>query len=97
MSEIETLKVSEQLGRQAETFKQSDLGRYLDGAFEQDIDRAKEELLLLDPYEYKSLPDLQVKIASIQRNAHLAMALQNYISEVVTNGQQATHQLESNE
>lgn len=97
MSEIDILKATEKLGKEAEILIQSELGRYLNGAFLQDIERAKEDLLNIDPYSFKSLQEIQVAISELQHKANLAISMQNYLAEIVTNGQQATHQLEAAE
>jgi uncharacterized iron-regulated protein len=94
VSEIDTIIAVEQLGTQAKSFLESDLGKYLDGSSIQDIEAAKDDLLNLDPYQSTDLKDLQNKISSIQKRAQVAQAIRGYLAEAITNGAQATHQLE---
>ena len=85
------------LGKEAELFIQSDLGKYIDGCSLQDLDAAKESLLELDPYEFKDLTGLQNKIISLQLQAKVAQKLRDYLAETVERGRQAEHQLETEE
>ena len=94
MSEIETILATEQLGTQAKSFLESDLGKYIDGCSKQDIEAAKDELLALDPYIFPDLQLLQNAISSIQQKARVANSIREYLAEAITNGAQATHQLE---
>ena len=83
------------IGDQAKAFLQSDLGQYLKGVASQDLQAAKDALFLLNPHEYKELVPLQNAILAIQKKGQMALDLDGYLSEAITNGQQALHQLES--
>lgn len=85
------------LGKEAELFIQSDLGKYIDGCAKQDSESAKYALLELNPYEFTNLTDLQNKIVSLQLQAKIAMKVIDYFSETVNRGRQAEHQLETEE
>jgi hypothetical protein len=74
-------------------FLKSDPGKYLIGVAEQDTKIAKDQLLEIDPYKYTTLADLQNAILSIQREANVAMALQNYIGVAIVEGEQAEQHL----
>lgn len=97
MSEIDLILATEKLGIQAKAFLESDLGKYLSGCAMQDLDTAKDDLILLDPYIFGSLSELQNKIYSLQRKARLAESLRQYLAEAITNGEQAMHKLENEE
>lgn len=88
-------KIIEKLGYEAEKLVKSDLGKYLDGVYQQDLNEAKLALLEIDPFSYKTLTDLQNQIAALQFNVKLAQKLQSYLSDTIINGRQATHQLEN--
>lgn len=85
------------LGKEAEKFVVSDLGKYLDGAAGQDIEAAKEEFLELNPYEFSSLVELQNKISDLQHRAKVAIAFRSYVTETIERGRQSEHQLETEE
>ncbi|MCR4308116.1 MAG: hypothetical protein NUV80_06165 [Candidatus Berkelbacteria bacterium] len=85
------------LGKEAEVFIQSDLGKYIDGCSKQDMESAKQALLDLDPYAFKDLVELQNKIVSLQTQAKLAMKVIDYFAETINRGKQAEHQLETEE
>lgn len=84
-----------EIGEQAKAFLQGDLGRYLEGCAQQDLTQAKDELFDLDPYKYTELVALQGAISAIQRKGKIALDVQQYLAEAITNGSQALHQLES--
>ena len=94
MREIDTVIAVEQLGIQVKSFLESDLGKYIEGCTRQDVESAKDELIALDPYLFTDLPLLQNAISSIQEKARIAESIRGYLSEAITNGAQATHQLE---
>lgn len=97
MSEIDLILATEKLGIQAKSFLQSDLGKYISGCALQDVEAAKDDLILLDPYGFTSLAELQNKISSLQQRARIAESLTQYLAEAITNGEQATHKLENEE
>jgi hypothetical protein len=94
MDEETVLIATEALGDEAKAFVKSDLGQYLSGIAEQDVNEAKRELFKLDPYSIHSLPELQAKIASIQMRAKVALQIDGYINEAITRGIQASQQLD---
>lgn len=85
------------LGEAAKQLVESELGKYLDGMSLQDIDAAKEELVDLNPYEFKSLNELQNKISELQFRAKVALTFRSYIAETIERGRQAEHQLKYEE
>lgn len=91
--DVQHLIAEEELGERVRAFLQTDVGKYLAGVVQQDIEEAKTKLLELDPYTFKSLQDLQSEIAGLQTKARIAEKLAGYLSEAVIKGDQATHQL----
>lgn len=83
-----------EIGEEARRFLATELGKYIDGCTEQDIENAKDELLELDPYVSKTLKELQNAISQIQQKAINAASLRGYIAEAIINGDQAIHQLQ---
>lgn len=90
---MKDLEAAMELATDFKKFLQSDPGKYLIGCAEQDTKIAKDKLLELDPYKYKTLTELQNAILSIQREANIAMALQNYIGVAIVEGEQAEQHL----
>lgn len=91
MTENETLQ---RLGLEAEKLIASDLGKYLDGVYLQDLEEAKEAFLELNPFQYTTLELLQNAIAELQAQVKIAQKVRTYLSETIINGRQAA-QLES--
>lgn len=97
MSQNNILAASEKIGIEARSFLESDLGKYISGCAMQDSEVAKDELMILDPYTFNTLAELQNKISSLQLKAWLAKSLTQYLSEAIDNGKQASYQLENEE
>lgn len=94
MDDTQILIATELLGDEAKAFVKSNIGKYLSGCAEQEVEEAKRELLALDPYSIHSLNELQAKIASIQMRARVALLIDGYLTEVITKGTQASQQLD---
>lgn len=75
------------LGRDAEDFIQSDLGKYLIGCAEQEAQDALEGLKRIDPYATKEIIELQNRIWR-------ADSFQSWIAERIIQGKQAMQQLD---
>jgi len=86
-----------ELGEEAKRFLNTELGKYIDGCSQQDVDNAKDLLLELDSYSFTDLQSLQNAINAIQNKAKTAQDIRIYIAEAITNGQMAEHQLDQNE
>lgn len=83
------------IGEAAKTFLASDVGRYLIGSMEQDLQSSKDACFDIDPYKYATLVDLQNALATAQGKGRRALDMQAHLSEAITNGEQALHALES--
>lgn len=94
MDDTQILIATEALGDEARAFVKSNIGQYIAGCAQQEVEVAKTELLNIDPYSVHSLQELQAKIAAIQMKARIALELDKYISEAITRGQQASQQLD---
>ena len=75
------------LGRDAEEFIQSDIGKYLIGCAEQEAQEAMEELKHVYSWRRRKITELQNKIWR-------AESVQSWIAEIIIKGKQATQQLE---
>lgn len=93
MNEIQLI-ASQQLGDEAKAFLKSNIGQLIIGCAEHDVREAKDDLLKIDPYEFKTLAELQSKISSLQLKAKIALQIDSYLSEAITSGEQASHQLQ---
>lgn len=83
------------LGEAAKSFLSSDVGRYLIGAMEQDLQAAKDACFDIDPYKYGTMVELQNALAAAQEKGRRALDMQAHLSEAITNGEQALHAIES--
>ena len=81
------------IGEDMKAFLNSDVGKYILGCAEQDIQEYRESLQELDPYKYTTLADLQNAIADISRKAEIAGLVKGYIADAIIRGQQAEHTL----
>lgn len=86
-----------ELGEKAKEFLGTELGKYINGCSLQDIDEAKDRLLEINPYDYKTLEELQNAIVSIQKGAKVAEGVRLYIAEAIQRGEQALHKLSEEE
>lgn len=75
------------LGRDAEDFIQSDIGRYIIGCAEQESHEAMDQLKRVYPWRRRKIQELQNKI-------HRAESIQSWLAELVIKGKQAIQQLE---
>lgn len=86
MSETE-LYAEAILGRDAEEFAQSDIGRYVFGCAEQEAQEALSQLKNVYPWRRRKITELQNKIWR-------AESVQTWLSELIIKGRQAQQQLE---
>lgn len=75
------------LGRDAEEFLNSDIGRYLIGRCDQEIDEAQELLSTVSTWRKRRIQELQNRI-------YRAKSLKVWISELITNGKAAEAAME---
>lgn len=75
------------LGRDAEDFIQSDIGRYIIGCAEQESYEAMDQLKRIYPWRRRKIQELQNKI-------YRAESIQSWLAELVIKGKQAIQQLE---
>lgn len=90
MSSEQELYAEAALGRQVEGFFQGDLGRYLLGCADQEIESAMDELKHVHPWRSRKIRDLQNKI-------YRAESFKVWLSELIIRGQQALATLETTE
>jgi hypothetical protein len=70
------------LGRDAEEFLASELGRYLIGRADQEIEEAQDALAKVSPWRRNRIRDLQAQIWR-------AKSVKGWLAELVTNGKAA--------
>lgn len=85
-----TLVAEAALGRDAEEFLGSDLGRYMLARAEEDERSALDELAEVWPWRRGRIAQLQLKVKN-------ARAFRNYLADLVITGKQALDTLESRE
>jgi len=78
------------IGRDAEEFLKSDIGNYLLGCADQEIDEAMHELKNVHPWRTRKIKELQNKIWR-------AESFKQWLAELIIRGQQALQNLESDE
>lgn len=88
---------SYELGEDAKRFMGTAIGKMFDKISQEDIEAAKHSMMSLDPFKFKTLADLQNKIATIQRQGEIATAVRGYIATAIENGRQAEHLLTEEE
>ena len=91
----EELLAEDLLGREVKEFLLTNVGKYIDGCTQQDIQSATDEMMAIDPYAYTSLAELQNKISSIKLKALIGESLRGYMADAIVKGNQALHQLEN--
>lgn len=91
--EDQALLAQDQLGVEAKKFRDSDIGRYLQGVAAQDEEEAKRRLLGINVWQYSNLADLQNAVASIQNKVNSFRTLTQYLLEAISEGEQAAFQL----
>jgi hypothetical protein len=75
------------IGRDAEDFVQSDIGKYILGCAEQEAIEAMDQLKRVYPWRRRKITELQNKIWR-------AESLQTWLAELVISGKQAIQQLD---
>lgn len=78
------------IGKDAEQFFKTDLGKYVLGCAQQDIDRATQELMQADPNDAK-------EIIRLQNQANVAQTAIQWLNDAIIIGRNALVQLESME
>jgi hypothetical protein len=78
------------LGRDAEEFIQSDIGKYIIGCAEQEAQEAMNDLKHVYPWRRRKITELQNKIWR-------AESIQGWLAELVINGKQAIQQLDGDD
>lgn len=76
------------IGRDAEDFIQSDIGKYIIGCAEQESHAAMDELKRVYPWRRRKIQELQNKI-------YRAESIQSWLAELVVSGKQALQTLEN--
>lgn len=92
MSDLSTqaLYAEAVLGKDAEEFLQSDLGRYIVARAEEEEREALEALATVSPWRRGRIRDLQAKLWR-------ARSFQIWMGEMITTGRQALQQLDATE
>lgn len=75
-------------GMDVEKFMRSELGRYLQRRAQDDISRAQDALLTVDPEDAKA-------VRALQNEAAVAERVLSWLGEAVTQGEQAARQFEA--
>ena len=75
------------IGKDAEEFIRSDIGRYIIGCAEQEAQDALDQLKRVYPWRRRKITELQNKIWR-------AESIQSWLAELVIKGQQAIQQLD---
>ena len=88
MADEATLRAEYTIGLEAEVFMKSDLGRYLQGVSEQEVNSYKEQLAWTDPEDAKAIREIQTKI-------HVAKTCLVWLEEAITRSYEAEEQLKS--
>lgn len=86
--EEEVLLAEAMLGRDAEDFLNSDIGRYIVGRAEQEAAEAAELLAKVSPWRRR-------RIAQLQNEIWRANSVKGWLAEMVTSGKAAFHALEN--
>lgn len=86
--EEEVLLAEAMLGRDAEDFINSDIGRYLLGRAEQEAAEAAELLAKVSPWRRN-------RIRQLQNEIWRAQSIKGWLAEMVTGGKAAFHALDS--
>lgn len=85
-----TLYAEAIMGKDAEAFLKSELGQYITGCAQQEIDEALEELKSVDPGDSKAIRTLQNKIKVAER-------VPKWLTEVINTGKNAIELLDESE
>lgn len=87
--EIEVVTAEAVLGIEVENLFESDVGKFILGAAEQDENDAMIKLMEFDPYQFTTLGELQSALAKIQQNVLISRNVQGYLSDAIIRGRQA--------
>lgn len=90
MSDSQTLMAEAILGKDAEDFLKSEVGQYIVGRIEQDIEDAKSKFIEVDPTDAKA-------VMSLQNDIKRAESLKQYFHEIIVAGRNAFNLLKSEE
>ena len=88
MSDQATLYAEVMLGRDAEEFLASDLGRYILARVEEEERTAQERLAKVSPWRRNRIAELQAQIWRAQ-------SLKSWLGELIVTGHQALSQLDA--
>jgi len=86
--EEEVLLAEAMLGRDAEDFLNSDIGRYIIGRADQEIAEATELLTRVSPWRRR-------RIAQLQNDIWRAQSVKGWLAEMITSGKAAFHALDN--
>ena len=76
------------IGKDAEDFIESDIGRYIIGCAEQEVHEAMDQLKRVYPWRRRKIQELQNKI-------YRAESIQSWLAELIVSGKQALQSLEN--
>lgn len=97
MSDEDQLVQAGEIGDKVKAFIASEIGQLMLSAKDQDKSEAMNDMLKLNPYDYKTLGELQNAIAKAQENVMLAEKVHGYLADVIIRGEQADQLLMSQE
>ena len=90
MTDSQTLMAEAILGKDAEDFLKSEVGQYIVGRIEQDIEEAKSKFTEVDPTDAKA-------VMSLQNEIKRAESLKQYFEEIIVAGRNAFNLLKGEE
>jgi hypothetical protein len=84
---VDVLMAEAVLGRDAEEFLNTDIGRYIIGRCEQEIQEAQDQLSRVSPWRRR-------RIQQLQNEVWRAQSVKGWIAELIANGRAAEAALE---
>jgi hypothetical protein len=87
---VDLLMAEAVLGRDAEEFLNTELGRYILGRCEQEIAEAQDQLSSVSPWRRR-------RIQQLQNEVWRAQSMKAWLGELITNGRSAEASLEEQE
>lgn len=84
---LDLLMAEAVLGRDAEEFLNTELGRYMLGCCEQEIDEAQDQLSRVHPWRKRRIQELQNKVWR-------ARSVKGWLAEIISNGKAAEAAIE---
>jgi hypothetical protein len=87
---VDLLMAEAVLGRDAEEFLNTELGRYILGRCEQEIAEAQDQLSRVSPWRRR-------RIQQLQNEVWRAQSMKAWLGELITNGRSAEASLEEQE